>query len=348
MHSSSEQQYETEGRFNSLSWATDPGIAEECFSDWSIAVFDRVYYVHKVVMAIGPRHSEYFASLFKCGMSSEQHSKQSRLDSLSAEEIDALPLLLNFMYGQDHFLNEAWGNESLLIGLCKLGQYLLVPALLASVASICRQKMPLENLMSFTSELKNVLQDMELFYDATVSVIVSCSSSINVDTASKIHPTLFIRAMHKAKNASFEMFSDECILTSMEHHRFEMTEESFDFLGWRVVGQHDTIGDSFTFTSGPSLFSVSKGKAAMRLLLLSADVVKSQTLTRVQNECIAILARPLPRNSSTSHVYEVFSMSSTAERFLSRLPMNVLVSMMSRVVDSSQSAYGLLRAVMAS
>jgi hypothetical protein len=106
-----------EGRnFRPLSWTTDAEEAQECFSDWTIQVkhgrgggvgvgtrkrnisdqqqpqqqqphavtaSTKIYYVHKVILAVGPRHSEYFASLFRCDQHHHPGSLRERHDATS-------------------------------------------------------------------------------------------------------------------------------------------------------------------------------------------------------------------------------------------------------------------------
>lgn len=335
---------DSHGSFDTLSWSTDLGIAQDCFSDWSIAVVCRnhecVYYVHKAILAIGPRHSEYFASLFKTSLC-EQESQQNRFVHLSDEEADAMPILLNFIYGNNNIAIDD-SNESLLIGLCRLGQYLLVPALFAHVANICRQRLPLESLLRLSSELENVVENIEPFHHATASVIVNCSPSIDIQTARMIHPNLLIRAVQMTPNACFELFSDDCILTSMEHHKSALTKDSFAFLGGGICARHDPYGYPPT---------TSRGKAAMRLLLLSSLVHEDDgedRLTRVQEKCIEVVTQPTQSRPFSTRIFGTGDslLSVRSKRLLSRLPKNVLVAVLSKLIENNQDVCGVLLDVM--
>jgi BTB/POZ domain len=329
-----------EGRnFRPLSWTTDAAEAQEYFSDWTIQVkhgggggggtrqrntsdqqqqpqqqqphafsatttssTTKIYYVHKVILAVGPRHSEYFASLFRCDQHHqpvlrERHDATSVLNDLTDAEADALPLLLNFVY-HGGFMEQQQAefarlvvpiNESLIIGLCQLGQYLLIPALLSSVATVCGRQLSLEQLLTLTAELSTVLlveHDLEAFYDVAASLLLAQAPVLDPELAPKIHPELLIRAIHKQQHpnsstaithhhhhhnnndheSSFATFNDQTILTSMESFKDELTRPAFDFLSWGIIC---TRNDPYLTTPPPPV----RGRTAMRLLLLDAHII---------------------------------------------------------------------------
>jgi hypothetical protein len=105
----SEDEPLTEEQEERMNWRLDP---EESYSDWSIQINylqtsenDKIttansetYHVHKNVLGVGPRKSEYFLRLFQSGESfTESKSKTSRIE---LEEIaaKAFPQMLDYLY----------------------------------------------------------------------------------------------------------------------------------------------------------------------------------------------------------------------------------------------------------
>jgi len=84
-----------------LHWKMDP---EESLSDWTIEILvggktHGTYHVHKSILAIGDRKSEYFVRLFRSG----NHRFAEAADSTSSIELHPLaaitfPLFLNYLY----------------------------------------------------------------------------------------------------------------------------------------------------------------------------------------------------------------------------------------------------------
>ena len=89
-----------------LSWRQPPS---ESFSDWTIEVFyeditkpsgigHEHYYVHRRVLAVGPKRSNYFANIFKCNAA----GNWNRLE-LNKREAAAFPMILDFVYADVEF-----------------------------------------------------------------------------------------------------------------------------------------------------------------------------------------------------------------------------------------------------
>jgi BTB/POZ domain len=85
-----------------LSWRLDPVAS---MSDWTIQIVrddqeDDVYYVHKIMIAIGPRKSGYFAGVIKNSQLQEGLTRISRIP-LEKAAAGAIPTLLDFMYSDE-------------------------------------------------------------------------------------------------------------------------------------------------------------------------------------------------------------------------------------------------------
>ena len=88
-----------------LSWRQHPS---ESFSDWTIeVVFDDVskptseralYHVHRRVLAVGPKKSDYFATIFKFNGSANRNTLR-----LSKRQAAVFPIVLDYIYADIDF-----------------------------------------------------------------------------------------------------------------------------------------------------------------------------------------------------------------------------------------------------
>ena len=92
---------DTKNRNNGLSWRQNPS---ESFSDWTIEILEEglcksvTYNVHRRVLAVGPKKSDYFANIFKTNGSANM--TQLRLSKIQAS---VFPLALDYIYADIDF-----------------------------------------------------------------------------------------------------------------------------------------------------------------------------------------------------------------------------------------------------
>lgn len=128
-----------------LSWRDDP---DETLSDWRIEVNvpdaarnSKTYHVHKVVIAGGPRKSDYFVRQCRGNGASrlaEAARGESKLD-LDAEAAEALPAFLDYVY-----TGELQATKENACALFHLAEYTANPSLHAEV------KLYLEESLDYT------------------------------------------------------------------------------------------------------------------------------------------------------------------------------------------------------
>jgi hypothetical protein len=108
-----------------LCWKMDPA---KSLSDWTIEIISKpngetkvdTYHCHKIILAVGPRHSEYFAHLLQSGdrfTEGQCNTSRIELETLAAQ---AFPVLLDYMYNQSSKLAVNSKNAAV---LHYLGQY---------------------------------------------------------------------------------------------------------------------------------------------------------------------------------------------------------------------------------
>jgi hypothetical protein len=92
-----------------LSWRLDK---TESFSDWAVQVdvkegdqrvFMKRFYVHRCVLGVGERRSEYFSALFRYSSFSEQKNYVSHIKDFTKDQCAIFPDLLDYMYFDDTF-----------------------------------------------------------------------------------------------------------------------------------------------------------------------------------------------------------------------------------------------------
>jgi len=111
----------SEQQCQELNWRMCPN---ESLSDWTIKILvggklHGCYHVHKALIAVGPKKSEYFARLFQNEVLDEHNASTSsiKLEELAAE---AFPAMLDYQYSRDDELPVTDENAT---ALCFLGQY---------------------------------------------------------------------------------------------------------------------------------------------------------------------------------------------------------------------------------
>jgi hypothetical protein len=81
-----------------LSWRQDPS---ESFSDWTIEVVcteegrRNLYHVHRRVLAVGPKKSDYFANIFKSNGNANRNKLQ-----LNKQQAAVFPMVLDYIYNE--------------------------------------------------------------------------------------------------------------------------------------------------------------------------------------------------------------------------------------------------------
>eukprot|EP00816_Leptocylindrus_hargravesii_P012837 CAMPEP_0196825408 /NCGR_PEP_ID=MMETSP1362-20130617/93036_1 /TAXON_ID=163516 /ORGANISM="Leptocylindrus danicus, Strain CCMP1856" /LENGTH=444 /DNA_ID=CAMNT_0042205827 /DNA_START=148 /DNA_END=1483 /DNA_ORIENTATION=+ len=97
----------------------------------------KVYYVHKHVLAVGPRRSQYFARLFRSGIEVAEHTSDTSSIELEPSAAKLFPKMLDFMY--------SWHNEKFVVTpkdavvMRYLASYFGVKALYTDVGDFIRQ-----------------------------------------------------------------------------------------------------------------------------------------------------------------------------------------------------------------
>ena len=162
-----------EGREPPLSWRLD---ASQSLSDWKIRIHHQrkgcttEYHVHKNILAVGPRKSEYFSSLFRCSDRLAESVLQTSEIVLEDMAADAFPCLLDFMYSPTDNAHVTTENA---IALRYLAQYFGIRLLHKKVMDFLRQDINISTVNSY-------ICDSFLFQDEKISGFVAETCAINI------------------------------------------------------------------------------------------------------------------------------------------------------------------------
>jgi hypothetical protein len=163
--------------------------ADDNYSDWTIVVTNvkdktqkKTYHVHRSVLCLGPRKSDYFAAICRGdGLFQETSSSttQFHFPDLACKHFD---LLLDFMYGwvvrDSDYLDQACIDE--LTALRYLARYLSIPILFNTVTS---EIIPLLNFSedpSYIDKLTNIMSSGEKLGDAALVCRATNTFALNL------------------------------------------------------------------------------------------------------------------------------------------------------------------------
>mmetsp|Transcript_6252 Transcript_6252/g.13028 ORF Transcript_6252/g.13028 Transcript_6252/m.13028 type:complete len:602 (-) Transcript_6252:1989-3794(-) len=260
-----------------LTWRSDPA---KSMSDWTINVTNRatrqkqVYHVHRNVLAVGKRKSEYFVRFFR---SYDRLSKTGQSTDIFLETVSAasMPQLLDYMYSAEGKLDIA--TESA-VGLRYLAQFFGMRGLHKRVMSFIIRNLNMDNLKIYYDH--SVAVD-----DSKVSEIASAHCAKNIMSISVKHSLigavdpLFFRRI---------MLSDEIDSMEKQLHMSQLLAE-FCVLHRKLLDDQDFI----RLTDEQCLPHVHY-KAALTLMEMEADLGlidhEMVDLTSLQERCLRDIA----------------------------------------------------------
>jgi hypothetical protein len=197
-----------------LSWRQSPAVS---FSDWTIEVARKcsgskdTYHVHRRVLAVGPRRSEYFARIFQSSTQLKLSSNKSRL-VLPEAEADIFDMVLDYMYSDT---NEPKLATETAFAVYSIAESLEMQNLVQSVTEFHRKKITKTNLVDFMARSKNY-KDTTLF-DAAVEKCAEEIRSLDQEFAGQIEPQHLLKVLLKCKTlpGSYECGSSSRMMSKL-------------------------------------------------------------------------------------------------------------------------------------
>mmetsp|Transcript_15953 Transcript_15953/g.34677 ORF Transcript_15953/g.34677 Transcript_15953/m.34677 type:complete len:503 (-) Transcript_15953:223-1731(-) len=189
-----------------LSWRLDEG---DSLSDWKIVVTrasgggsggrksnkkappaTATYHVHKNILAVGPKRSEYFASLFKSRNQVPELANATSEIELEDSAADAFPVMLDFIYNaRDDSIDDVSTNNA--VALRYLAQYFQIRSLFMKVTKFVEKDLRPENSPTYILEA-TTYHDVKLA-NAAIDICAAEYVSIDVKHFEKLPPALLVK-----------------------------------------------------------------------------------------------------------------------------------------------------------
>lgn len=170
---------EAEPASSYLDWRMD---TEESFSDWKIEIsvdgkIHETYHVHRSVLAVGSKRSEYFVRLF-ANKNLKEHTTHTSCIDMEELAANCFPIMLDYMYS-------LWGDEKPIthansVVLHHFGCYFEIRALRREARIFWKSSMTVKEAGTFLDHAQ-LFQDDQA-HDAVVEVCVRSIQSIEVDS----------------------------------------------------------------------------------------------------------------------------------------------------------------------
>eukprot|EP00977_Amphora_coffeiformis_P014595 scaffold4097_cov166-Amphora_coffeaeformis.AAC.52 len=308
---------ETDEPEQELSWRLDQIVS---LSDWTIKVFNKEtrqatsYYVHKNVLAVGPRKSEYFVRYFLShdNMNSSQRYSDIWLERCAA---DCMPYFLDYIYSNDAKLEIHTGTA---VGLRHLAQYFGNRVLHQKVMKFILGDLNMENVLVYYQH--SVTVDDEKVTEITSQ---KCAENIlDIDKKDElllhIDPSFFRRIMGSQKIDSKE-----------KQYHISLLLAEYCLLNKKHLDDQD-----FIRITADRYLPVVHHNAALTLMEMEADLVTNTDdnayISSLQERCITDL---------TDHWRE-FSEMKQAEvlRVLRKVSSGVVADMFLKSLFKAKSA----------
>ena len=150
------------------------------------------YHVHKAIISVGPRRSEYFATLFKQSHLSEFATNTSHIQ-LEASSADSFPSLLDYIYTEKK-IKFTTKNAT---AIRHLASYFRMRPLWKQASAFIRDDFSLETAATYLSEA--ILYSDEKLEQASIDILAERIEEINRRTLNKLSPSSFERIFTSPK-----------------------------------------------------------------------------------------------------------------------------------------------------
>lgn len=260
------------GESQGLHWQMDP---DESLSDWTIEILvagkvHGCYHIHKAMVAVGTKKSNYFARLFRNENFQESKTSTSciELEPLAAE---AFPVLLDYQYSWSDELRITDENAA---ALKNLAEYFEIHRLRDQAAQFQIDNIDLTNCVMYYKHGK-------LFHDESIIHIIGKFCSSMLDAIELDSPLLEI--------------PDEklWIVIVKENQGKECPHLSNIVLKFCTLHPECVNAETFSILTGESVLPIVAFEAALPLMELEMDKLpldEAIKLTSLKKRCVAALA----------------------------------------------------------
>ena len=316
-----------------LTWRMDP---ETSFSDWTLqvshddSILDEIdtYHVHKVILAVGPRRSEYFANCFVQSMQ-EQVTNTTKF-TYSTDMAGLFPLLLDYIYnvGPTVFVHPKQA-----IGIYKLADYFQIRGLAKEgekyldeyIVNMSMDDLPMlfHELVETESLLKRLTLKLSK-YVPRLTEQVACKLPIDI----------LLNLIEQARiNAYLRTSKTKKLSQGVVNEHAKSQERNFSALivGWLEQNRDEVTPQRFQDILGILLQFSFNEVSALRLLLIKGTCLDDSTtntdFTPIQKKCIKYISRNIKFSQSARSIMN--TESDLLQRF-SLLPKHILCHILAR------------------
>lgn len=296
------------------SWRLNPA---ESLSDFMLTVLSvetgtaTNFYVHKHMMAIGPRSSKYMGDVFT---SEDASNFQVTLDEKTSALI---PEILDYIYCPGHDVTMTTDNA---VAVRQLAKMLKINPLEVQAAEFILEDMEVDNMVTYVSEC-NYFNDTEVM-KAVVEKCTGNIESIPIDDRLWIvmEPELFLQILS----------SPHINRGVLSKHLSILLKEYLD------LHQYEISADMFVTLTSESIIPIVDRTAALPLIELS-DGYESTDCEEIQKRCAFTLACYWQTTPQTER-HRLFAL-------LRNLPSSLTVDFL-EIVESGHNAMEMLRSEM--
>mmetsp|Transcript_30999 Transcript_30999/g.56209 ORF Transcript_30999/g.56209 Transcript_30999/m.56209 type:complete len:540 (+) Transcript_30999:89-1708(+) len=150
------------------------------------------YHVHKAILSVGPRRSEYFATLFKQSHLSEFATNPSHIN-LEDSAATSFPTILDYIYND----KKIKFNSKNATAIRHLAHYFGIRSLWKCASTYIRGDFSLETAATYLTE--SILYHDEKLEHASIDILAERIEEINRRTLTKLPPSSFERIVSSPK-----------------------------------------------------------------------------------------------------------------------------------------------------
>ena len=283
-----------------LTWRMDP---ETSFSDWTLqvshddSILDEIdtYHVHKVILAVGPRRSEYFANCFVQSMQ-EQMTNTTKV-TYSRDMAALFPILLDYIYGGCTGL---FSNPQQAIGAYKLADYFQIQGLGEESVKYLDAFMAKMSITDFPMLFHDLLETESLLKRATEK-LAKYAPRLTDTVACQLPIDILLSLIEQAR---IDAFSSPSSLSNQRDGYFfglraaeqEAKEQRMSALivSWLEQNRESLTSERFQEILGILLNYTLNSISALTLLIIegmnSDELQEDAPLTQLQTKCVKLVA----------------------------------------------------------
>jgi hypothetical protein len=259
-----------------------------------------------MILAVGPRHSEYFATLFK----KRVKDNKSRTSWLEMPDFAAavFPAVLDYIYGEEELLSVHKKSDAFVV--YNHAEYFEMPGLMLAVANWFRKRIELSKVTEFIDKA-NQFKCSKILLAVVVEKCAERFDEMEPKLAGLIGPALFLMVLERVWNLQqnvFHLATEHATALILECCQLNPSRDLFDQI-----------------TDKRFMPDVHSSRSALRFLIIDAGTIGgTRQLSCLQKRCVHGLA------GNFIQLCHEFGTAESMTDCLSLLPPHVMAEIMVR------------------